>query len=144
MNYQIKLLELLTLNGYKNNYGVKYVVTFIRSNLRTVLIQLCKYKDDMQGVKDETKLKALFLDEKTDSVLRQNIVWVLSDDEESLEALKTVAYGTDELLAFQAIKRLNNSLPETARKIANEILQTKNINTEQSEKLRIARNLLEI
>ncbi|WP_066507554.1 hypothetical protein [Abyssisolibacter fermentans] len=108
------------------------------SNLRTILIQLCKYKNNMAGIKDETQLKVLLLDEKTDLVLRQNIVWVLSDSEDSMETLTSVAYDKDDLLAFQAIKRLNCSFPATARKIANEILQKAEQDKEQGEKLRVA------
>lgn len=103
-------------------------------NLRVIMIQLIKYKNSDV---DETLLKKLLVSNDTDPAIKQNIVLALSeDDPETIELLKQVSEQDDELLAFQAIKKLNRTEPGIASEIADEIL--KNYTKEQPEKVRAA------
>ncbi len=103
-------------------------------NLRVIMIQLIKYKNSDI---DDTLLKKLLVQNDTDPAIKQNIVWALSDDDpETIALLKQISVQDDELLAFQAIKKLNQSEPGIASDISNEIL--KNYKFEQPEKVRAA------
>jgi hypothetical protein len=105
--------------------------------LRVTLIQLWRHKNGNAGIGDQTLLQEIVLDENCDSILRRNAVIALSDsDPETVNLLVTTIASSDELLAYQAIKRLNQIDKSEANEISQIILS--NIDVSQTEKIRAA------
>lgn len=106
-------------------------------NLKVIMVQLIKYKNSSSGIADETVLKDLLMNDDTDSAIKQNIIWALSeDDPKTVELLKEISKQDDELLAFQAIKKLNQTEPDIAIDISDDILN--HYDKQQPEKVRAA------
>lgn len=106
-------------------------------NLKIICVQaldfLAKENKNFK-LKDTSRLETILLNEKQDSIVRQNIVWAMSTDKRTYDILESLVFEDDEYLAFQALKRLNSDAPERASDIAYKLIETE----EQNEKLRIA------
>lgn len=103
-------------------------------NLRIICLQVLDFYNTNLDSEYTLKLKAIVLDETEKSLIRQNAVWLLPACDETVEALERVITQDDEMLAFQALKKLNYESPKRARVIAEDLIHSE----EQNEKLRIA------
>lgn len=104
------------------------------SNLKIIVIQAINYIENRKISDINETIKKIVLNEKEDTIIRQNAIWLLDETDESYDILEKVVLQEDEKLAFQALKKLNNEAPERAVKIANTLIENK----EENEKLRIA------
>ena len=104
------------------------------TNLRVICIQALDFLGDTISLQENSSLQAILANETEDSLVRQNIVWALPSSEASSAVLESIVFEDDELLAFQALKRLNMDAPDRARAVADTLLAS----GAQREKLRIA------
>jgi hypothetical protein len=94
-------------------------------------------KFEKRTSKGNDAIRDLLLDEKTESELKENIIIGLDfSDEKGLEILDSIAHGENDMLAFQAIKKLNKIDSVQAAGISNQIL--KNYKNETPEKVNAA------
>lgn len=103
-------------------------------NLRIICIQLIDYDCYDFDEKSVKKLYGILQDGTEKSIIRQNLIWKLPSSKKTNDVLTNTAYDEDELVAFQALKRLNYDSPETAVSTAKKLLESE----ESGEKFRIA------
>lgn len=104
--------------------------------LRILMIQLSKKKNDSNGLMDKTIFYRLLRDDKTHSEIMHNAIYALSDDWYTSVILEEISDGQDDILAFHAIKRLSQIDGNKALHIADKIL--KNYTDFNEERIRIA------
>lgn len=106
--------------------------------LRILCVQILGANGRQLSSENTEKLKKLILDRKTDSELRQNILWVLPNGAETDAALEELVFGSDDRLAFQALKRLSFSNPRQAQTLSEKLLDS----GEMNERSRMAINVM--
>ena len=95
-------------------------------NFRVTILQLygCPLFEQ-RTAEGNLKLRGLLLDEKTEDLLKENLIVQLDySDADGLKMLDAIANGANDALAFQAIKKLNEVDPKAASKISDNILNT--------------------
>lgn len=102
--------------------------------LRVTMIQLLQFKDIIDSV-DES-LRMLLQDNNIEYDIKHNIIWALSDSDFNKDLLVSIANGSDNALAFQAIKKLSKTDMDRAIPIIDNILT--NYQDENIEKVRAA------
>lgn len=126
-----------------NEYSEDELVSLItnRDNdlfFRITIVQLYSgMKFEKRTSKGNNAIRDLLLDEKTENDLKENIITGLDfSDEKGLKILDSIAHGENDMLAFQAIKKLNKIDSVKATRISNQILE--NYKNETPEKVNVA------
>ena len=126
-----------------NEYSEDELISLITNEnndlfFRITVVQLySSMKFEKRTPKGNNKIRELLSEEKIESVLKENIVIGLDfSDEEGLIILDSIAHGKNDMLAFQAIKKLNKIDSVKAAEISNEILS--NYKEETPEKVNAA------
>ncbi len=122
-----------------NEYSEQELIAMIKdpasdASFRTALVQI--YSDEhgtgfsKPTTQGNDEIRSLLLDDSVDTTLRENIVILLDfSDEAGQEMLRSIAGGEEDLLAFQAIKRLNKINGEDALSISRDVLENYKMQT---------------
>jgi hypothetical protein len=126
-----------------NEYSEDELISLITNKdndlfFRITIVQLySSMKYEKRTSKGNDSIRDLLLDEKAENDLKENIIIGLDfSDEKGLKILDSIAHGENDLLAFQAIKKLNKIDSVKAVEISNKIL--KNYKNETPEKVNAA------
>lgn len=94
------------------------------NNLKIICLQLIDYNEININQSDKKILIDLMLNENENVLVRQNIVWILPSDEDTIESLVNAFEKSPDDLAFQALKRLNTIDSKLTVNIAKEAIDT--------------------
>ena len=128
MNEDETILIASELSKRINEYSENELCSIISdenndSFFRITLIQLYSRMFASKTVAGNQSLRTLLLDDKTNSEIKQNIVIGIENmNQEAVELLEELSYSSDDLLAFQAIKKLNKIDHDKAVVLAADIL----------------------
>jgi hypothetical protein len=112
-----------------NEYSESELAVLIANNdndlfFRITIVQLYgSMKFEKKTSKGNDTIRDLLLDKKTENELKESIIISLDfSDEKGLKTLDSIAQGKNDMLAFQAIKKLNKIDSVKAAEISNQIL----------------------
>ncbi len=117
-----------------NEYSEEEIISMIKDQkndliLRVTLVQNLSSDVDYTPEANES-IRELLSDDTVESDIKENIIVLFDfDDEAGLKMLHSIACSDDDMLAFQAIKRLNEVNSEDAISISRNILETYKMQT---------------